>query len=72
MNRITQAFEQDKKLLSIYFTAGYPKIEDTTTILKALELNGVDFVEIGMPQGGEELLIINHHCCIRGGRCHCH
>ena len=50
MNRITQLFEQKKNnVLNIYFTAGYPQLNDTTTILKALDESGADLVEIGMP-----------------------
>lgn len=50
MNRIDQLLQQkNKNILSIYFTAGFPKREDTKTILKSLELNGADMVEIGMP-----------------------
>lgn len=36
-------------LLSIYFTAGYPTLDSTITIAKALEDAGVDFLEIGFP-----------------------
>jgi tryptophan synthase alpha chain len=49
MNRIHQALQQDKKLLSIYFTAGYPQLNDTVTIIKELEKNGVNMIEIGLP-----------------------
>lgn len=49
MNRIEQAFQQDKKLLSIYFSAGHPNLEDTLPILKNLQSAGVDMVEIGLP-----------------------
>ncbi len=49
MNRIQKIFSEDKKLLSIYFTAGYPAINDTVPILQELEKNGVDMVEIGLP-----------------------
>ena len=49
MNRIKQKLQENKKLLSIYFTAGYPRLEDTVTIIKALEQHGVDMVEIGLP-----------------------
>ncbi|WP_103071968.1 tryptophan synthase subunit alpha [Aquimarina sediminis] len=48
-NRINTALAQDKKLLSIYFTAGYPSINDTVKIIKDLEENGVDMIEIGLP-----------------------
>lgn len=49
MNRIQQKLQESKKLLSIYFTAGYPKLDDTVSILKKLEESGVDMVEIGLP-----------------------
>ena len=51
MNRIIQKLQENptKKLLSIYFTAGYPQPEDTVTILEELQSNGVDMVEIGLP-----------------------
>ncbi len=49
MNRINQKLQENKKLLSIYFTAGYPKLDDTLTIIEQLENNGVDMIEIGLP-----------------------
>ena len=51
MNRIKQKLQEDpqKKLLSIYFTAGYPQPEDTVQIIEALEKSGVDMIEIGLP-----------------------
>ena len=49
MNRINQKLKEDKKLLSIYFSAGYPSLNDTVSILENLEKNGVDMVEIGLP-----------------------
>lgn len=49
MNRINQKMKEDKKLLSIYFTAGYPSLEDTVPTIKALEDSGVDMIEIGLP-----------------------
>lgn len=49
MNRINQKLNEDKKLLSIYFTAGYPNLDDTTTIIQNLEESGVDMIEIGLP-----------------------
>jgi len=50
MNRLQKKF-QDKKenLLTVYFTAGYPELNDTTTIIKELEASGVDIIEVGMP-----------------------
>ena len=49
MNRISHKLQENKKLLSIYFTAGYPQLDDTKTILEQLEKSGVDLVEIGLP-----------------------
>jgi len=49
LNRINKKLQSDKKLLSIYFTAGYPQLNDTVRILKSLQNSGVDMVEIGMP-----------------------
>lgn len=49
MNRINKKLKEDKKLLSIYFTAGYPNINDTVSIIQDLEKNGVDMIEIGLP-----------------------
>ena len=50
MNRITQLFEMKKTgILSVYFTAGYPALNDTLGILSALQTNGIDMVEIGIP-----------------------
>lgn len=50
MNRINKLF-QDKKenILSVYFTAGFPALNDTGLIIQELEKWGVDMIEIGMP-----------------------
>lgn len=48
-NRIDLKFKEDKKLLSIYFSAGFPHLEDTVPILNNLQASGVDMVEIGLP-----------------------
>ncbi|WP_044403345.1 tryptophan synthase subunit alpha [Lacinutrix sp. Hel_I_90] len=49
MNRINKKLKEDKTLLSIYFTAGYPSLNDTVSIIQNLEASGVDMIEIGMP-----------------------
>lgn len=49
MNRINQKLQENKKLLSIYFTAGYPNLNDTVSIIQELEKSGVDMIEIGLP-----------------------
>ncbi len=49
-NRINQLFETKKEnILSVYFTAGFPKLNDTVEIIQELENNGVDLIEIGIP-----------------------
>lgn len=49
MNRIKDKLQEGKKLLSIYFTAGFPELDDTEKIIIDLEKHGVDFIEIGLP-----------------------
>lgn len=49
MNRIQASLAQNKKLLSIYFTAGFPAIDDTVSILEQLQEAGVDMIELGLP-----------------------
>ena len=49
MNRIISKLEGDKKILSIYFSAGFPTLNDTVKIIQELEQNGVDMIEIGLP-----------------------
>ena len=49
-NRINKLFKEKKeRVLSVYFTAGYPELNDTKTIIQELVKNGVDLIEIGMP-----------------------
>lgn len=50
MNRINRLFEQKKNgILSIYFTAGFPRIGDTIEVIEHLQAAGVDMIEIGIP-----------------------
>lgn len=50
MNRIEELFNTKKKdILSIYFTAGFPKRDDTATLLHILQQEGADIIEIGIP-----------------------
>ncbi|MBA6155673.1 tryptophan synthase subunit alpha [Tenacibaculum sp. S7007] len=50
MNSIKKIFkEKSQNLLSIFFTAGFPKLNDTTAIINNLSSNGVDFIEVGLP-----------------------
>lgn len=50
MGRLQKIFQQtDRKVLNIYVTAGFPRIDDTLPIIRALEAAGADLVELGMP-----------------------
>jgi len=49
MNRINKVLKEKKDILSIYFTAGYPNIDDTIEIIKQLDRSKVDMIEIGLP-----------------------
>lgn len=50
MNRIDQLFAaKSKNVLNVYCTAGYPKVDSTLEVLTALQNNGADIIEIGMP-----------------------
>lgn len=49
MNRIDKRLKEQKEVLSIYFTAGFPNINDTLPTMQALQDAGVDMLEIGLP-----------------------
>lgn len=50
MNRITELFaEKRERVISVFFTAGYPELDDTVDIALSLASRGVDLLEIGMP-----------------------
>ncbi len=50
MSRIKQLFEKKgNNVLNVYCTAGYPKFESTIEIMKALQENGANIIELGMP-----------------------
>jgi tryptophan synthase alpha chain len=50
MNRIKELFARKKsKVLNIYCTAGFPALENTLQVMKALQENGADIIELGMP-----------------------
>jgi tryptophan synthase alpha chain len=49
-NRIEQLFKQKSKhILNVYCTAGFPKLESTLEVMQALQENGADIIELGMP-----------------------
>ena len=50
MSRIPELFRRkNKKVLNVYCTAGYPQLESTLPVMKALQANGADLIELGMP-----------------------
>lgn len=50
MNSIKNIFQtKNSEVLSIYFTAGFPNLEDTKSVIQELEKAGVDFIEVGLP-----------------------
>jgi len=50
MSRITELFaRKSEKVLNVYCTAGYPHLDSTLKIMKALQQNGADLIELGMP-----------------------
>ena len=50
MSRIEEVFKKNPgKILSVYCTAGFPRLNDTLIVMKALEQNGADMIELGMP-----------------------
>ncbi len=49
-NKIDTLFEtKENEILSVFFTAGYPHVNDTSRILEELQENEVDLIEIGIP-----------------------
>ena len=50
-NKINQLFKdpQDKKLLSLYFCAGCPTLENTGEVIKTMQRRGIDMIEVGIP-----------------------
>ena len=51
MNKINQVFAErgDRKLLSLYFCAGAPKLDGTADVIKTMQRQGIDFIEVGIP-----------------------
>lgn len=50
MNRIEQLFKtKNQRVLNVYCTAGYPELDSTVKVMKALQNNGADIIELGMP-----------------------
>jgi len=49
-NRIESLFEHKaERILSVYFSAGYPTLNSTGKIMELLEQSGADIIEVGIP-----------------------
>jgi tryptophan synthase alpha chain len=50
MNRINKLFRDKRQnVLNVYCTAGYPELDSTLPLMQALQNNGADLIELGMP-----------------------
>jgi len=49
MSRIQSVFQSGKKVLNVYCTAGFPELNSTLPVMEALQENGADIIELGMP-----------------------
>ena len=50
MSRIKNLFQRKgHNVLNVYCTAGYPQLNSTIEVMKALQQNGADIIELGMP-----------------------
>ena len=50
MSRIKNLFQNKAgNILNVYCTAGYPQLNSTLEVMKALQENGADIIELGMP-----------------------
>lgn len=49
-NRIEELFKKkNESILSVFYTAGFPTLNDTVPIAVALEQSGADLIEVGIP-----------------------
>ena len=65
MNRINQVFKKSNDILSIYFTSGFPKLDDTIEIIKQLDINNSStsttiIVTLLLTQEQFDVLFYNH------------
>lgn len=50
MKRLDELFrKKENKILNVYCTAGFPHLQDTVDVMKALQENGADVIELGIP-----------------------
>ena len=50
MSRLSVLFKKkSSRVLNVYCTAGFPQLESTLDVIKALQQNGADIIELGIP-----------------------
>jgi tryptophan synthase alpha chain len=50
MSRLNNLFQQkNNRILNVYCTAGYPALQSTVNVMRSLQENGADLIELGMP-----------------------
>lgn len=51
MNKINRLFSErgERKLLSLYFCAGCPRVDMTADVILTLQNHGIDMIEVGIP-----------------------
>jgi tryptophan synthase alpha chain len=50
MNRLQKLFQNKKsRILNMYCTAGFPQLDSTLDVMRSLQKNGADLIELGMP-----------------------
>ena len=72
MSRLKALFEQkSQRVLNVYCTAGYPKLNSTLLVMESLQANGANIIEIGMPYSDPladgEVIQASSHIAIENG-----
>jgi tryptophan synthase alpha chain len=72
MSRLKKLFEvQQHRVLNVYCTAGYPQLNSTLLVMKSLQENGANIIEIGMPYSDPladgEVIQISSHIALENG-----
>ncbi len=50
MSRLKNIFQnKSQRVLNVYCTAGFPNLDSTLNVINALQNNGADIIELGMP-----------------------
>jgi tryptophan synthase alpha chain len=50
MSRISDLFKRkNQRVLNVYCTAGFPRLDSTLEVMRALQDGGADLIELGMP-----------------------